>query len=280
MRVPASIRAHTDATVALYGRIAESYQRWWAPVIEPAALAVLDRIAPQIAARPETVILDLGAGTGPLARDAVRRWPRVRAVALDASVTMLHLGRAEAARTLDRSSRRRIEWVTGLAEELPFDDESIDVVVSSFAIQYFPSRALALREARRVLRPDGVIAIVGWLADDRPFRPWQIAAELIDELAIEPPPSLEPGVFRSLPAAAAMFRRAGFRKVRAEPGSVEHRWDLDSFIRYSVDVSELAGLDEPWMGELERRWTERLAELPEAELHYEGTVAYVTAAAG
>lgn len=280
MTVPTTIRAHTDATVALYGRIGESYQRWWAPVIEPAAIGSLERIEPTVVERPGALILDLGAGTGTLAREAVRRWPAVRTIALDASAAMLDLGRAEASRTLDPPSRRRIAWVTGVAEQLPFEDGSIDVVVSSFAIQYFPSRALALREARRVLRSDGVISVVGWLANDRPFRPWQVLAELMTDLGIESPPSLEPGVFRSLRAAAALFRRAGFREVRTEPGTVEHDWAIEPLVRCSLDVSGSVDADASTWDELERRWTARLAELPATELHLVDPVAYVKGAAG
>jgi len=276
--IPASVNTHIAATAALYERIAEGYHRWWAPVIEPAALGSLDRIAPVIAGLPDATILDLGAGTGTLARAAVRRWPTVRTIALDASGTMLDLGRSHAASTLDRSMRRRIEWVAGVAEQLPLEDASIDVVVSSFSLQYFPSRVLALREAHRVLRPGGAIAVVGWLADDREFRPWRLLGEVMKELDIETGPSLEPGVFRSVTSAAALFRRAGFRKVHAAPGIVEHRWDLGPLIRCSLEVNEIADLDEPTRAELERRWVDRLARLPATELLYRASIAYVTAA--
>jgi trans-aconitate methyltransferase len=92
-------------TVELYDLIAPSYQRWWVPVIEPAAVRLLDLVAPVVAEHAAAVVVDVGAGTGTLARTAVSRWPRVRAIAVDPSTGMLDVGRAEATGTLDRSAR-------------------------------------------------------------------------------------------------------------------------------------------------------------------------------
>ena len=52
--------------ITRYDRFAASYQRWWAPVIEPAGLRLLDLVAESVGRR--SVIVDVGAGTGTLAR--------------------------------------------------------------------------------------------------------------------------------------------------------------------------------------------------------------------
>lgn len=220
--------AALTATQSLYDRIAPSYERWWAPVIEPAALRLLDLVAPVVDVHRRAVIVDVGAGTGPLARAAVVRWPKLRAIAVDPSIGMLGLGRAEAEESLDRSALRRLSWMPGVAERLPVEDGSADVVVSSFVYQYLRSRAAALREAHRVLRPGGVVAVVTWLANDVPFAPWRLLGEILDELHVVRPPSAETALFRSLPSAAALFRQAGFRAVRATSGLVEYQWTLDA----------------------------------------------------
>lgn len=264
----------------LYDRTAASYQRWWAPVIEPAALRLLDLVAAVVTDRPEAVIVDVGAGTGVLARAAVARWPRVRAIAVDPSAGMLDVGRAEAARTLDRSDRRRLDWLTGVAEPLPIADRAADVVVSSFTLQYLPSRVGALREGYRILRPGGAIAVVTWLlTNDSPFEPWRLLDTLLEELRIERPPSRETGPFRSLRSAAALLRQAGFGDAHATEGVVEYQWTADPLIRCAIEFEELPlfdSLDPMARDELERSWTARLGRLTTADLLYRDRVAYGT----
>lgn len=266
-------------TAALYDRIAPSYQRWWAPLIEPAALRLLDLIAAVVADRPRPVIVDVGAGTGTLARAAVARWPAVRAIAVDPSTGMLDVGQAEAARTLGLAARRRLSWMPGVAEHLPIADGSADVVLSSFALQYLRSRVAGLREARRATRPGGAIGLGTWMVNGWPFAQLRLFAELVDELGLERPPSAETGPFRSLTSAAALVRRAGFRGVRATAGVVEHQWSRDALVHCGLESEERAlvdSLDAATRSRLERLWRERLSRLTDADFRYRDLVAYVT----
>jgi ubiquinone/menaquinone biosynthesis C-methylase UbiE len=276
--VTATARPPTE-TAALYDRIARSYQRWWAPVIEPASLRLLDLVAPVVEDLPEAVVLDIGAGTGPLVRSAVTRWPNVRAMAVDPSNGMLDLGRVIAADTLPPEARARLGWRSGTAERLPVEDASVDAVVSSFVLQYLPNRVATLREACRVLRPGGRVALVTWLTGDAAFVPWERFSELLRELRIERPPSPETGLFRSLPSAARLVRRAGFGQVHATGAVVEYQWTVGPLVRCTLGSEErqvMETLDTATRDRLERRFREELAHLSESDLHYRGPVAYVT----
>lgn len=261
----------------LYDRVAAPYHELWLPVIEPASLRLLDLVAPVIDGRPGARLVDVGTGTGPLAREAVRRWPHVVVHAVDPSSGMRAVGQGEAERTLSRAARGRIRWWEGVAERLPLDDASADAMVSSFVYQYLGNRSAALRDAYRVLRPGGAIAIVTWLANDWSFPPWQLQREVLGELDITPPASMETGLFRSLPSAAALVRRAGFRGVRATAGIVEHQWTLDAFWSCAVseDVELRDSLDPGTLEELDRRWRERLERLTNGDLLYRDQIAYV-----
>ncbi len=261
----------------LYDRVAAPYHELWLPVIEPASLRLLDLVAPLIDGRPGARLVDVGTGTGPLAREAVRRWPHVVVHAVDPSSGMRAVGQGEAERTLSRAARGRIRWWEGVAERLPLDDASADAMVSSFVYQYLGNRSAALRDAYRVLRPGGAIAIVTWLANDWSFPPWQLQREVLGELDITPPASMETGLFRSLPSAAALVRRAGFRGVRATAGIVEHQWTLDAFWSCAVseDVELRDSLDPGTLEELDRRWRERLERLTNGDLLYRDQIAYV-----
>jgi SAM-dependent methyltransferase len=55
-----------------------------------------------------------------------------------------------------------VEWREGVAESLPFPDQSFDAVVSQFGLMFFTDRRQALREMQRVLAPGGHLAVAVW----------------------------------------------------------------------------------------------------------------------
>src|SRR6185503_6724140 len=55
-----------------------------------------------------------------------------------------------------------VDWVEGDAEELPFEDESFDAVLSVFGVQFAPRHQVVARELARVTRPGGRIGLVNW----------------------------------------------------------------------------------------------------------------------
>jgi ubiquinone/menaquinone biosynthesis C-methylase UbiE len=113
-------------------------------------------------------VLDVGAGTG--ANLPHFRRDRVSEVALlDPSPGMLDRARRRAAALgLDaRLLQRR-------AEDLPFEDESVDTVVFSLSLCTIPDPGAALREARRVLRPHGRLLVLEHVrARDLRLAAWQ-----------------------------------------------------------------------------------------------------------
>lgn len=100
--------------------------------------------------------LDVGCGTGRLLAFLHGAWPGMRLTGLDLSPPYL----AEARRLIGHTAR--VKLGEGAAESLPFDDASLDLVVSSFLLHELPPdiRAAAFREMARVLRPGGLVVIV------------------------------------------------------------------------------------------------------------------------
>ncbi len=252
---------------ARYDRHALRYARWWGPVIEPTALALLDWVGEALRDRPPAAVLDVGTGTGVLARAAVQRWPEASVIGLDGSAGMLGVARAEAEARLTDQQRSRLGWQAALAERLPFADGRFDVVISSFVYQLVPDRLAALREAHRVLVPGGMLAYVTWLAADDDFEPQRIFDELVEEDGLDE--SLEEedarsGDIASTGAAAAQLRRAGFREVSVRAGWLEHRWTAGSYVRLleRYEAADLfATLDRPTRAKLRTRVAERYAVL-------------------
>ena len=71
----------------------------------------------------------------------------------------------------------KIEWRQGDAASLPFEDASFDVVVSQFALMYFPDRVASLSQMWRTLAPGGRLAVAVLGAIDR-ARGFQILVDI------------------------------------------------------------------------------------------------------
>ncbi|WP_255151952.1 class I SAM-dependent methyltransferase [Halorarius halobius] len=128
---------------------ADAYAAYEARTGRFAALA--ERLA--AAMEPRGRVLDAGAGTGAATDALAARADEL--VALDASPAMLRANPAPAR-------------VAGDIDRLPLCDDSVDAVAFTASLFLVPDPAAAVREARRVLRPGGVVGAVapdGWTAD-------------------------------------------------------------------------------------------------------------------
>jgi len=103
-------------------------------------------------------VLDVACGTGVVTRAAAER------VASGGRVAGIDLnpGMIAVARSLPPTAGAAIEWHEASALALPFADSGFDVVLCQQGLQFFPDKALALREMRRVLRPGGRLALSVW----------------------------------------------------------------------------------------------------------------------
>ncbi len=108
-----------------------------------------------------------------------------------------------------------IEWIGSSAEHLGLADDRFDRVLSQFGLMFFPDRARAISEMRRVLKPRGSIAIAVW--DDVARNPGYegviavLRREVSDEAAdlLEMPFSLGDGE-----KVATEFEQGGFSEVQ------------------------------------------------------------------
>jgi SAM-dependent methyltransferase len=272
----------TAVTEARYDSIAEGYARWWGPVIRPAAEALLDHLDLPLAANGsgDVHLLDLGTGTGTLAIAALRRWPTLRVTGIDVSAEMLALAERTAGDHLAPGLVGRFERRIADAAALPYPDATFDAAMSSFVLQLVDSRAAALREIRRVLRPGGAFAWVTWLRGGEAYAPDRIVNEVLDEAGFDPPePDPRSGDPASTGAAAAAMRRAGFRDVRATSGELRHRWDAAGYLEFFSRFDEASLFDDLEVAErsdILGRMLERLSSLDEEALTLRLPVVYVT----
>jgi ubiquinone/menaquinone biosynthesis C-methylase UbiE len=100
------------------------------------------------------ILLDVATGTGLVARAAAPHVRRV--VGVDMTPNMLHQGYAE----MERAGLSNILLVQGLAETLPYADNTFDQVVSRFSVHHFENPLIQLREMVRVCRTGAQVAII------------------------------------------------------------------------------------------------------------------------
>jgi SAM-dependent methyltransferase len=131
-------------------------------------------------------VLDVACGTGNTAITASRKGAKVTGI--DITPQMLTQAKAEA--TLAEAGD--IKWVEGDAEDLPFEDDSFDVVLSSFGHMFTPHPKAAILEMLRVTEPGGRIAFATWPPEHANGRMFEAMAKHIPPTPPTPPPPPPP----------------------------------------------------------------------------------------
>ena len=107
-----------------------------------------------ILSRADSQVLDLCCGTGDMAFALCRENTDAHVIGADFSHAMLMLAAAKSA------GHRPVKWIEADALQLPFPDQSFDLVTSAFGFRNLADYDAGLREIRRVLRPGGEIGIL------------------------------------------------------------------------------------------------------------------------
>ena len=150
-------------------------------MVETFLLPLGPRLVEMCEIGPGMRVLDVAAGTGNASIPAAAAGASV--VASDLTPELFDAGRARAA-----AEGVELEWAEADAEDLPFEDASFDVVISSIGVMFAPHHEAAADELVRVCRPGGTIGLLSWTPEG------MIGAlfRLMGPFAPAPPPGAQP----------------------------------------------------------------------------------------
>jgi SAM-dependent methyltransferase len=186
--------------------------------------------------RPGGSVLDVGGGYGEPSLTAAR------VVGSEGLVVCTDISEEMLATARDRALEAgidNVEFIARDAEELEYDDETFDAVLSRATLMFLPDVAGTLRRLHGFLRPGGTLAASVW----GPIPAVEFAAAfpvVAQELELPPPPPGRPGAFAlSDPARlAALVTDAGFRDV--ETGTVPVIFETESPERFTDFIRDVA----------------------------------------
>jgi SAM-dependent methyltransferase len=183
-------------------------------------------------------VLDVAAGNGMATLAAARRWCDVTST--DYVPALLERGKARAA-----AEGWQIDFTEADAENLPFDDNSFDNVISTFGVMFTPNQDRAAAELMRVCKPKGRIGLANWTPDGFIGQVFKTLGKHL------PPPAgaRSPAVWGTSARLHDMFD-AGARSIRTESRLFKFRYRspshfLDVFKTYYGPVLKAFAALEP-----------------------------------
>jgi SAM-dependent methyltransferase len=229
-------REHRDASLTHWEEAAAGWVARQAVLRElsaPVSHWMIDAVDPQ----PGQRVLELAAGlgeTGFLAAELVA--PVGGVITSDQADAMLDGARKRAGEL----SLTNVEFQVLNAEWIDLPVASVDAVLCRWGYMLMADPAAALRETRRVLRPEGHVALAVWDAIDH--NPWALlpATELLERGLLTPPAPGSPGPFAlgDRQRVRDLLEAAGFDEVWVEPLDLLQRCaSFDEFWETTLDIA-------------------------------------------
>lgn len=213
---------NASSTAEANGRLWGARARNWAEAQEGQCAAAYHAVLDHAGVGPGARHLDVGCGAGMAAMLSAQRGAAVAGI--DAAATLLAIAR-------ERTPTGAFHH--GDLEALPFDDDAFDLVTGFNSFQYAADPARALREAGRVARPCGMVAIMTW-GDPAGMEASSLVAALKPLLPAPPPGAPGPFALSDETALRAFAAAAGLT-----PGAV---FDVDTHWAYPDEATALRGL--------------------------------------
>ena len=212
-------------------RWAEASARW--------NTAMTNVLLSAAAITPDSVVLDLAAGSGDPALTIAEHLVRGRVIALDNSRSGLLLASTHARQL---ALGLKVNFVQGDAHAIPLLPSCVDRVTCRCGIMFFNDTALVMSEVLRVLRPGGRAAFLVWGSFEQPFFDATVGVVLrLINGAQMPAQAREMFRFASRSSLERALKTAGFRNVLEEPLTVPRIWagSAEELWAYQQEISTL-----------------------------------------
>ena len=241
-----------------FGELKRRQQSTWASgdfaIIGTTLQIVGETLAEAVDIRAGELVLDVAAGNGNATLAAARRFARVTST--DYVPALLERGAARA-----KADGLEVDFRVADAEALPFEDESFDVVLSTFGAMFTPRHDLPAKEMLRVTRRGGRIGLANWTPEGFIGRLFKVIGAYI------PPPAglISPAMWGTEPHIVTLFGHSAahiecVRKVFNFRYRSSAHWIQVFRDFYGPTVKAFAALDAPRQTELARDITTLLEQ--------------------
>jgi len=220
-------------------------------------------------------VLDIAAGTGEPGLTIATKVKDGKVVMTDLADGMLLIARENA----EKKGIKNIEFAACDVCELPFPDNTFDVVCCRLGFMFFPDMQLAANEMFRVLKPGGRIVSSVWDGPEKNFWVTAIGGTINKNMQLPTPPPEAPGMFRCSKSGLMeeLFNRAGSKNTVAKEvhgklkcGTSEVYWTMMTEIAAPF-VAALSKADDTMREKIKSEVLELVSQkYPEGEVHFDG----------
>ena len=148
-------KQYKELTIREFTKAAEMYESEHAGIYEMCR-EDYPYIAGELEKQPYTDLLDCGCGTGPMISLLYQRNPQKHYTGIDLTPKMIEIAKAK--------GLQGTEWIVGDCENLPFEDNSFDVIICSSSFHHYPNPQRFFHSASRVLRSGGRLILQDYTA--------------------------------------------------------------------------------------------------------------------